>query len=94
MNGSHFCSAADQRSAVTEPVESSRSPPNEMMSPLPSSVADGYQWPSFRSLVLLYVSVTGSKMYESLYPSYPCPPATGNALLPLITSTRPSASWT
>lgn len=65
-----------------------------MMSPLPSSVADGYQWPSFMSLVLLYVSVTGSKTYESLYPSYPCPPATGKALLPLITSTRPSVSWT
>lgn len=42
---------------------------------------------------MLYVSVTGSKMYESLYPSYPCPPATGNALLPLSTSTRPSCNW-
>lgn len=69
MNGSHRCCAADQRSAVTDPVESSRRPPNEMTSPLPSSVADGYQWPSFRSFVLLYVSVTGSKTYDSLYPS-------------------------
>ncbi|CAM5492893.1 hypothetical protein SALBM311S_11405 [Streptomyces alboniger] len=65
-SGCHCCSASDQYSAVTEPVESSRRPPKEMTSPLPSSVADGYQWPSFMSLVLLYVSVFGSKMYESL----------------------------
>jgi hypothetical protein len=64
--GSHLFSASDQRSAVTDPVESSFSPPKEITSPLPRIVADGYQWPSFMSFVLLYVSVTGSKMYESL----------------------------
>ena len=50
--GCHCCSASENSSAVTEPVESSRRPPKEMTSPLPRIVADGYQWPSFMSLVL------------------------------------------
>jgi hypothetical protein len=52
-SGSHWFCAEENFSAVTEPVESSRSPPKVMTSPLPSSVAEGYQWPSLRSLVLL-----------------------------------------
>lgn len=66
--GSHLFCAAENFSAVTLPVESSFSPPKEITSPLPRIVADGYQCPPFMSFVLVYVSVAGSKVYESFSP--------------------------
>jgi hypothetical protein len=48
---SQRCCALLQYSVLTVPAESSPRPPSDSTSPLPSTVAEGYQWPEFMSLV-------------------------------------------
>ncbi len=58
---SQRCRSAEKYSAVTVPSDFSSRPPRESTSPLPSTVADGYQCPVFMSFTRVYSLVAGSK---------------------------------
>nr|BFE72781.1 hypothetical protein GCM10020092_060820 [Actinoplanes digitatis] len=67
-SGSQRWSELSKYCVATVPDESSPRPPRETTSPLPSTVAEGYQEPPDMSLTLVYAMVSGSKTNESRSP--------------------------